>query len=74
VIAVLDERQHLVEEHVELGVRVARLLGRRPAESRSQLLGVAGAHRRQLAEPLDVLHDPVHYAVPEPAHVVGGER
>ena len=70
----LDERQHLVEEHVELAVRVPRLLGRRPAEALAQRFGVADAHRRQLVEPLEVLHDPVHDAVAEAAHVLGRQR
>jgi hypothetical protein len=74
MVAELDERQHLVEEPVELGLGVAGLLRRRPAEALAQRFGVTGAHRRQLAELLEVLHDPVDHAVAEAAHVLGRQR
>ena len=70
----LDERQHLIEEGVERGVGVARVLGRRSPEGGTQLRRVPHADRRQLVDRGQALDDPVHDAVPEPAHLVRRER
>jgi hypothetical protein len=74
MVSGLHERQHLFEEGVERGVGVARGFRRRPAECRPQLLRVADADRRQLAEPGQAIDDPIHDPVPESAHLVGRER
>ena len=51
MVAVLAEREHVVEQRTERELGVAGLLGRRAAERRAQRAGVAVADRRQRVEP-----------------------
>ena len=70
MVAVLAEREHLVEQRPERELGVAGLLGRRAAERRAQGAGVAVADRRQRGEPFEVVDDPVDDEVAEAPHVL----
>ena len=66
-------RQHLVEQPVQGGVRIAGRLGRRPTQSRTQRRGLPHDHRRLGIERLQVVHDAVDHPVAEAAHLLGRE-
>jgi hypothetical protein len=74
MVAVLPERQHLLEQQLERALRIARLLGRRAAERRAQRRGVTGADRRQIGERFEVIDDPVDDQVPKAPHLVRRQR
>jgi hypothetical protein len=74
MIGSLHERQHLLEEGVQGGVRVARCLGRRAAQRGAQLARLADPDGWQLSQALEVVDDAIHDPVTEPAHLVGRQR
>src|SRR5207244_4278750 len=66
--------EHVAGEQLERGVEVAGLLGRRLAQQRLERGAVAGAHRRLVAEVLEMVDDEIDDAVPEAAQLVRRQR